>query len=92
MASWASTLKWVANFCITDKTTVDEVKHRILKELESHADELRDLDEERVSAGLPPWHQEEIGRLTSLVARVRQRMDFAASLHESQPTPPCVNV
>lgn len=90
MASWASTLEWLKNFCITDRTTVDEVKNRILKELESHVDELQALDAERVDAGLAPWHQAEIERLSSLIARVRARLEMAAPLHESQTTPLCV--
>lgn len=90
MASWARTLKWVKNFCMTDKTTVDEVKNRILDELETHAEELRVLDAERVAAGLAPWHRAEIERLSSLIGHVRYRLVLAESQSEPQPTQDCV--
>lgn len=86
MANWTRTLAWVRRFRTTDRTTVDAAKRRVLKELETHVGELRALDAERVAAGLAPWHQAEIERLSSLVVRVRRRLEFA----ESQSTQTCV--
>ncbi len=90
MAIWARTLEWVKKFYVTDRNTADAVKNCVLKELEAHVGELRALDAERVAAGLAPWHQTEIDRLSSLVIRVRHRLEFADSLPESKPTQTCV--